>query len=97
MSSTLYIGISLLMLVFAFLSVVLIILIVFLRSKFPLHPLVSCQDAADILITLALIPIYWLLFKYGSGDSPSLAEEILFLVFAGLWVEEQGMHLLANR
>ena len=87
---------SLLTLVFAILSLVFIILLVFLRFKFPLYPLVSYQDAIDILTPLVLIPLYWLLFKYSSGDQPSLGEEIIFIVFAGLWVEGQGMHLSAN-
>jgi hypothetical protein len=88
--------ISLLTLVFPFLSLVFITLLVFLRFKFPPYPLVSYQDVFDILTPLALIPVYWLLFKYAGGDPPRLAEEIVFLVFAALWVEGQGMHLSAN-
>jgi len=88
--------ISLLTLVFAFLSLVFITLLVFLRFKFPPYPLVSYQDVFDILTPLALIPVYWLLFKYAGGDLPSLTEEIVFFVFAALWVEGQGMHLSAN-
>ena len=87
---------SLLTLIFAFLSLVFIILLVFLRFKFPLYPLVSFQDVFDLLTPLVLIPVYWLLFKYSGGDQPSLAEEIVFFVFACLWVEGQGMHLSAN-
>ena len=88
--------ISLLTLIFAFLSLVFIILLVFLKSAFPFYPLVSYQDAFDILTPLVLIPVYWLLFKYAGGDRPGLAEEIIFCVFSGLWVEGQGMHLSAN-
>ncbi len=53
---------SLLTLTFAMLSLVFIILLVFLRFEFPLYPLMSYQDALDVLTPLVLIPIYWLLF-----------------------------------
>lgn len=88
--------VSLLTLIFAVLSLVFIILLVFLRFKFPLYPLVSYQDAFDILTPLVLIPIYWLLFKHAASDGSGLAEEIAFLVLAAFWVEGQGMHLSAN-
>ena len=87
---------SLLTLVFAVLSLIFINLLVFVRFKFPLYPLVSYQDAFDILTPLVLIPIYWLLFKYATKDASSLAAEIAFLVLAAFWVEGQGMHLSAN-
>ncbi len=87
---------SLLTLVFALLSLVFIILLVFLRIKFPAYPLVSYQDAFDVLTPLVLIPIYWLLFKHAGGERTSQAEEISFLVVAALWVEGQAMHLSAN-
>ncbi len=87
---------SLLTLVFAFLSLVFINLLVFLRHRFPLYPLLNYQDIFDILTPLVLIPIYWLLFKYASGDRPGLAEEMVFFAFAALWVEGQGLHLSSN-
>jgi hypothetical protein len=87
---------SLLTLVFAILSLVFIILLVFLRIKFPLYPLMSYQDALDILTPLALIPVYWLLFKHSASERPSLAEEIIFLVLAVVWVEGHGIHLSSN-
>ena len=88
--------VSLLTLVFAILSLIFLILLVFVRFKFPLYPLMSYQDAFDILTPLVLIPIYWLLFKYATKDASSLAAEIAFLVLAAIWVEGQGMHLSAN-
>jgi hypothetical protein len=87
---------SLLTLVFAILSLVFIIILIFLRIKFPLYPLVSYQDVFDILTPLVLIPIYWLLFKYAAGNKTSLGEEIAFMVLAAVWVEGQGIHLSAN-
>jgi hypothetical protein len=87
---------SLFTLIFAVLSLVFIVLLVFLRLKFPLYPLVSYQDVFDILTPLALIPVYWLLFRHSASDRPSQGEEILFLVPAALWVEGHGIHLSSN-
>jgi hypothetical protein len=88
--------ISLLTLLFAVLSLVFISLLVFVRSRFPLYPLVSYQDVLDILTPLVLIPIYWLMFKFAVNDRPGLAEEIAFVVLAAIWVEGHGVHLAAN-
>ncbi len=88
--------ISLWTLLFAILSLVFFILLVFLRIPFPLYPLMSYQDAFDLLTPVVLIPVYWLLFKFATGMAPSLAEEITFVVLAAIWVEGQGMHLAAN-
>ena len=63
---------SLLTLVFAVLSMVFFLLLVFFRIPFPPYPLMSWQDALDILTPLALIPVYWLLFKYAEGEGPKL-------------------------
>jgi hypothetical protein len=87
---------SLLTLLFAGVSVVFIQLLIFFRFGFALYPLMSCQDALDLLTPLVLIPIYWLLFKYAASEAPSLAEEMAFMVLAALWVLGQGMHLSAN-
>jgi hypothetical protein len=87
---------SLLTLIFAFLSLVFIILLIFLRIKFPLYPLVSYQDVFDILTPLVLIPVYWLLFRQAAREGSNLAEEIAFLVLAAVWVEGHGIHLSAN-
>ena len=86
----------LLTLIFAILSLVFIILLVFLRIKFPLYPLVSYQDVFDILTPLVLIPIYWLLFRHAANNETSLGEEIAFMLLAAIWVEGQGIHLSAN-
>ena len=87
---------SLLTLVFAVLSMVFFLLLVFFRIPFPPYPLMSWQDALDILTPLVLIPVYWLLFKYAEGKGCILWEEVVFMLLAALWVEGQGMHLAAN-
>ena len=61
---------SLLTLVFAILSLIFFLGLVFLRTPFSLYPLMSYQDALDLLTPLILIPIYWLMFKYASGKPP---------------------------
>jgi len=88
--------ISLLTLIFAFLSLVFFILLVFLRFDFPPYPLMSYQDAIDVLTPLVLIPICWLLFRFAASDRPDLGGEIVFTVLAGFWVMGHGMHLAAN-
>jgi hypothetical protein len=88
--------VSLLTLLFASFSLVFISLLVFLRLKFPLYPLISYQDAFDVLTPLVLIPIYWLMFRFAVNEIPGRAEEIVFLVLAAIWVEGHGMHLSAN-
>jgi hypothetical protein len=87
---------SWLTLVFALLSLLFINLLIFLRIDFPPYPLISYQDAFDLLTPLVLIPVYWLLFRDGGRGQTTLGEEIAFLLFAVLWVAGQGMHLSAN-
>jgi hypothetical protein len=87
---------SLLTLAFAVLSVVFFLLLIFFRIPFTLYPLMSYQDALDVLTPLVLIPLYWILFKYGAGEGSRLMEEMAFMVLAAFWVAGQGMHLSAN-
>lgn len=87
---------SLLTLVFAVVSVVFFLLLIFFRTPFGPYPLMSVQDALDILTPLVLIPIYWLMLRYAIADGPSRGEEIAFSVLSALWVEGQGIHLAAN-
>jgi hypothetical protein len=82
--------------IFTLLSLFFFIMLILFRANFPAYPLISYQDAADILTPLVLIPIYWLLFKSASGGRPTRAEEIAFIVLAALWTEGQGIHLAAN-
>ncbi len=88
--------ISRLALIFAFLSVVFLLLLIFLRIPFTLYPLMSFQDAMDILTPLVLIPLYWLLFKSAAGSEPGRGEGIAFVILASLWAMGHGMHLAAN-
>ena len=87
---------SVLTLLLAVLSLVFFLLLVFLRTPFPLEPLVSYQDALDLLTPLVLIPLYWLLFQAAAATPARRAEEIAFMVLAGVWVLGHGMHLAAN-
>lgn len=87
---------SLWALLFAILSLVFFILLVFLRVPFPLYPLASYQDALDLLTPLILIPLYWVLFRYAAREMPGTAATVVFLILAVFWVEGQGMHLSAN-
>lgn len=86
----------LLTLIFAVLSTVFFLLLVFLRIPSPLYPLMSIQDTLDLLTPLVLIPIYWLLFTKAAVEPPKKAGQIAFMVLAALWVLGQGMHLAAN-
>ena len=83
-------------LLFAALSLTFIILITFLSADFPPYPLASYQDAFDIFTPLVLIPVYWMLFKNATKAGSKRIEEVIFLIFAALWVLGQGMHLAAN-
>jgi hypothetical protein len=87
---------SLLTLIFAALSFVFLLLLVFLRIPFPLNPLMSWQDALDLLTPLILIPIYWLMFRVSASGRSNLASENAFLALAILWVMGHSMHLSAN-
>jgi hypothetical protein len=88
--------ISLLALVFAFATVVFLLLLIFFRIPFGLYPLMSYQDALDILTPLVLIPLYWLLFQSAAGRSASRGEELAFIILSAVWVLGHGMHLAAN-
>ena len=87
---------SFLTLIFAVLSLVFLLLLVFFRISFPAYPLMSYQDVLDLLTPLVLIPVYWLLFKFSASKPSNLTEDILFLLFTVFWVEGHGIHLAAN-
>jgi len=87
---------SRLILVFAILSVVFFLLLIFFRTPFALYPLMSIQDALDLLTPLVLIPLYWLLFKSAAADESNKIEEVAFMVLSAVWVMGHGMHLAAN-
>src|SRR5574341_331808 len=87
---------SFLMLIFAVLSLVFFLLLIFLRVPFPLYPLMSYQDAIDILTPLVLIPIYWLMYRSVAPGGAGLTDEIAFMVMSAFWAAGQGLHLSAN-
>jgi hypothetical protein len=87
---------SILALIFAILSAVFFLLLVFLRTPFPLYPLMSYQDAADIFTPLVLIAVYWLLFKRAGSGEAGPGEQVAFAVLAAFWASGHGMHLSAN-
>ncbi len=53
-------------------------------------------DVLDILTPLALLPLYWLLYRIDGKKPLSLSGTVLFVLLAAFWVEGQGMHLSAN-
>jgi hypothetical protein len=87
---------SLLALIFALSSLLFFLLLVFLRFPFPSYPLMSWQDALDVLTPLVLVPLYWMMYRGVTRDRKSLASEIIFMVMAAFWAMGQGMHLSAN-
>ncbi len=85
-----------LILIFAILFAVFIIVPTFLGDPFASYPLMKNGDVFDSMTPLVLIPLYWLLFQIHPRYSPSQKEILFFLLFAVLWIQGQGMHLVAN-
>lgn len=83
-------------LIFAILFAVFIVGPALLSKQFAPYPLIKNGDVLDLFTPLVLIPLYWLLFQINSDHPPSQKEILVFLVLAALWVEGQGMHLVAN-
>lgn len=82
-------------LAFAILSLVFQVLLVLLRAPFAAYPLLSWQDAIDLLSPVVLIPLYWVMYRRGSSHAGG-ASDLAFMGFAALWVLGHGMHLSAN-
>ena len=87
---------SILILVFAIAFAFFIIAPGLLNKPFTPYPYLKIADVLDLFTPLVLIPLYFLLLYFGASQIPSLKSMIVFLVFAALWVEGQGMHLAAN-
>ena len=85
-----------LILIFAILFAVFIIAPAFFSDRFAPYPLMKNGDVLDLLTPLVLIPIYWLLFQIHPHRPPSQKQMLVFLLFAALWIQGQGMHLVAN-
>jgi hypothetical protein len=87
---------SLLSLTFAILFAVFLIGPSLLVGQLGVYPLIKVGDIFDIFTPLILIPLYWLLFQLGAEKTPGLKASLIFMMFAAIWVEGQGMHLAAN-
>lgn len=83
-------------LIFTILFAVFIIAPAFFSDRFAPYPLMKSGDVLDIFTPLVLIPLYWLLFQVHPHCPPSQKQMLLFLTFAALWIQGQGMHLVAN-
>ena len=83
-------------LIFAILFAVFIIAPAFLSDRFAPYPLMKSGDVLDLLTPLVLIPLYWLLFQIHPHRPPSQKQMLVFFIFAALWIQGQGMHLVAN-
>ena len=83
-------------LIFAILFAIFSIAPTFLDGQFAFYPLVKSGDVLDLLTPLVLIPLYWLLFQIHPYRPPSQKEMLIFMVFSALWIQGQGMHLVAN-
>lgn len=90
------IRLSRLTLVFAVLFAIFIVSPAFFNKQFAPYPLIKVGDVIDLFTPLVLIPVYWLLFQIDEARKPTTREAVLFLALAALWVEGQGIHLVAN-
>ena len=88
--------ISIIALVFSIAFAIFVLSPPFLKQSFGPYPIIRIADVFDIFTPLVLIPVYWLLFRLDDQKIPTLTENIIFMVFAALWVLGQGMHLGAN-
>lgn len=68
----------------------------FLSKQLGFYPLMKTGDLLDTFTPLVLIPLYWLMFRANGNKIPGIAESVIFVILAALWVEGQGMHLAAS-
>ena len=87
---------SRLILMFTALSLFFLVLLVCLRTPFPLYPLVSWQDVLDLLTPVVLIPLYWAMYRRATARGASPPADLAFMTFAAVWILGHGMHLSAN-
>jgi hypothetical protein len=87
---------SYLYLVFSLLFFFFFIGLFFLKQPFGPYPLMSVQDAIDVLTPLVLLLLYFALLRMGAPDRPGVVAMGIFVFFAVLWAAGQGMHLSAN-
>jgi len=82
--------------VFAILFLVFLIVLVFFRFPFGPYPLMSVQDAVDLITPLVLLPLYFLMYRSVSKSGLDLKGLVILAIFAAFWSAGQGMHLSAN-
>ena len=87
---------SFLLLLFSALFFFFFIGLVFLKQTFGPFPLMSFQDALDVLTPLVLLPLYYVLLWKSTAGPPGTKTMGAFMFFAALWAAGQGMHLAAN-
>src|SRR5262247_3518967 len=83
-------------LLFTVLSLFFLVLLVFFRSPFPPCPLMSWQDVLDMVTPVVLIPAYWAMYRRATARDARSAADLMFMVFAAVWLLGHGMHLSAN-
>jgi hypothetical protein len=77
---------------FALLSTFLVVAPGLLSDSFGPYPLMKDGDVLNMVTTLLLIPLYWLLFQLRPELLPRPRETLLLLVLAAAWSAGQGMH-----
>ncbi len=74
----------------------------FLGRPLPLEPRMALADLVEVATPLALVPLYWRLFReagrVGSREErgPGGIGIALFVALAALWAQGSGMHVAAN-
>src|SRR5438046_2760297 len=87
---------SRLILLFSILFSVLLLSPAFLSKQLFWDPLLKVGDITDIFTPIFLLPSYWLIFQVKSTLNLTTKQILLFIFFAGLFAQGQGMHLSAN-
>jgi len=87
---------SALILIFTIAFTVFFIVPPFLGKPFDPYPLMKAADVFDVLTPLVLIPLYWLLYRMVQPKPVPRSGIIIFIIFAVLWAQGQGIHLAAN-
>jgi hypothetical protein len=87
---------SFIILIFAIAFIIFFVAPPLLAKQFGIYPLMKVGDVVDFFTPLILIPLYWLLFRLDKNRGASLTENMVFLLFAVIWVAGHAIHLSAN-
>lgn len=87
---------STLLLAFSLAFALLILTPSLMRFPLPFFPLLELGDVTDILTPFVIVPLGWMLFRNSSRSPVGRRMTIVFLLFAVVWVQGQGIHLAAN-